>query len=230
MPLSRSPDELVDRQVRRWELGQRARAPRPRRRCVALSRLPASGGAELGQRVAEKLDYGFFGIEIVDRIAREQGIQRRLLAGLDEHVRSVIDRHLTDAFRLSAFTESDYLRHVVRTVATLGERGMAVILGRGSPFILTRDQALRVLVVAPTGHRVERLARARGLAEPDAVGQLDREDAERREFLQHHFGVNPDDPTLYDLVVNTGTLGIDRAAALVVDALQGTGTSVRPNA
>ena len=44
--------------------------------------------------------------------------------------------------------------------------------------------------------------------------------AERREFLRHHFGVDPYDPTLYDLTVNTDTLGIDTSVSLVVDALR----------
>ncbi len=215
-----SLEELVDRQVRRWELEQRSTASPPRPPCVALSRLPGSGGAELGQLVANKLDYGFFSIEIVDQIARAQGIQQSLVAGVDEHVRSVIERHVVDAFRSRAFTESEYLRHVVRAVSMLSQRGLAVILGRGAPFILSQEQALRVLVVAPTSMRVERRAKERALEQEQAVELVAREDAERRAFLRHHFGVTPDDPALYDLVVNTGTLGMDVAAALVVDALR----------
>ena len=215
----RGIDEIVDRQVRRWEVSHRAALPRQKRLCVALSRLPHSGGAELGQRVADKLDYGFFGIEIVEQIAQEHGVQRRLVEGVDEHVRSLIDRHLTDVFRSRPFTESDYLRHLVRTVTTLGKRGMSVILGRGSPFILSAEEALRVFVVASTATRVERLAKKHDLGSEEAADRLGWEDAQRRDFLHHHFRVDPDDPRHYDLVVNTGTLGIDAAAAVVVDVL-----------
>jgi cytidylate kinase len=221
MPL-RSVEEIVQQQGRRWEIlaeaGRRA-AHAPTRRCVALSRLPESAADELGRRVAEELDYGFFGIEIVDRIAREAGIRRQLVAGVDEHVRTGIDRYVTDSFSSGAFTESDYLRAVVQTVLTLSERGMAVILGRGSPFILTGDQALRVLVVADRAKRVESLAAREGLGRSAAEGRLAEMEADRHEFLQHHFGVDPDDPTLYDLVVNTGTLGLDGAVKLVLQAL-----------
>jgi cytidylate kinase len=218
--MPRSLEALVDHQVRRWEIERRPGMPRPRGPCVALSRLPGSGAAALGRRVAEWLDYGFFGIEILDRIAREQGIQRRLLVGLDEHVRGAIDRYVGDAFRTRPFTEGDYLQHVVRTLATLGERGMAVILGRGAPFILSPEQALRVLIVAPTTHRIERLAKARGLSTDEAAQRLAEKDAERLAFLRHQFGVDPDDPRLYDLVVNTATLSIDAGAALVVEGLR----------
>jgi cytidylate kinase len=218
----RGVGDLVDRQVHRWHSVQRE--PHTQlRRCVALSRQPHSGAGELARTVAEKLDYGLFGIEIVDRIARERGIQRQLVAELDEHVRSGIDRYVLDSFRHRSFVESDYLRHVVRTIAILGEQGMAVILGRGSPFVLGPDRALRVLVVAPLEARLERLARRTSLSDAAARDRLVLEDEQRVTFLAQ-FGVAPDDPTHYDLVVNAASLGLDPSARLIVDALSRTGT------
>lgn len=208
----------IERQIRRWEILQRAAQPAAPAPCVALSRLPGSGGAELGECVANKLDYGFFGIEIVDQIARQRGIQRHLVEDLDEHVRSVIDRYVTDAFKTNGFTESDYVRAVVRTIHTLAERGSVVLLGRGAPFVLGPERALRVLVVAPREARVERLAADRRIARGEAEALVERLDADRRAFHARDFGVDGDDPSLYELVVNTGTLGMDTASALVVDA------------
>jgi cytidylate kinase len=219
MPAPSSLEELVERQVHRWEAERRVYTPPPRQPCVALSRLPGAGAAELGRRAAELLDYGFFGIEIVDRIARELGVQQRLVVGLDERARTVIERYVADAFHTRPFSESDYQRALVRTIATLGERGRAVILGRGAPYVLPASRALRVFVVAPREARIARIAREEGLAPAEAEERLAQRDAERLRFLRQDFGVEPDDPTLYDLVVNTGTLGIEAGAALVVDAL-----------
>jgi cytidylate kinase len=210
-------DELVDQHVRRWELENRR--PAARRPCLALSRLPHSGAEELGARVAKELGYDYFDIELVDYIAREQHVQRRLLEALDERVRSAVERYVIDAFRTAAFTESDYLRCVVRAVTAIGERGGAVILGRGAPYVLRAGDNLRVLVVAEVDVRAERLARAEGLGAAEARRELTRLDAERRAFLSQ-FGVDPDAAGLYDLVVNTGTLGLDAATRLVLAALE----------
>jgi cytidylate kinase len=211
---------LINRQVRRWSLQHPvalAEAPSP---CVALSRLRGSGGVEIGRRVAEWLDYGFFDKEIVDWIAREEGIQRQLVEGLDERIRSGIERYVTDAFQTHAFNESDYLRDVVRIVAILGRRGMAVVAGRGAPFILPAERALRVLVIAPLELRAQRLAGFGGLGVDEALEVLRQEDAEREAFYRSQFGVEQSDPLLYDLVVNTGTLSVEAGARLVVDALR----------
>lgn len=220
-----SLDELVERQVRRWEMHQRRAAVSPSVSCIALSRLPHSGASELAQAVARKLDYGFFGIEIVDRIARERGVDRALVSAVDERQRSAIERNVLDSIRRRRFTESEYMRSLVRILATLGEQGMAVVLGRGAPFVLGPEKALRVLVVASREHRVAKLAEREALSHDEAVRVLEREDERRRHFLAQ-FGVDPDDPALYDLVVNVGDLGLDAAQALVIDAL----TAVRGRA
>ena len=79
-----------------------------------------------------------------------------------------------------------------------------------------------MLVVAPAEQRAARLAKREGLSSSEAHRRLAREDEQRREFLAQ-FGVNPDDPALYDLVVNTETLGPDAAVTLVMAALQARG-------
>ena len=87
MAPARNIAEQIERQARRWEIQKRAAEPKPAAPCIAISRLPGSGADRLGRRVAEKLDYGFFGIEIVDQIAREQQIHRRLIEGLEDKTR-----------------------------------------------------------------------------------------------------------------------------------------------
>ena len=108
----------------------------------------------------------------------------------------------------------------MRTVAALGERGAAVILGRGSVFILPPERALRVFLVAPREHRVERIAKQEHLARDAAEARLDALDAERREFLVHHFRRDPDAPEHYDVMLNLGTLSVDAALDLCEDALR----------
>lgn len=211
---------LINRQIHRWALQHPVAIAEPPSPCVALSRLRGSGGVEIGRKVAEWLDYGFFDKEIVDWIAQEEGIQRQLVEGLDERMRSAIDRYVTDSFQTRSFTESDYLRDLVRIVATLGNRGMAVIAGRGAPFILPPERALRVLVIAPMPVRVQRFAAAEAISRDEATLVLAEEDAERGEFYRTQFGLEQSNPLLYDLVVNTGTLSVEAGARLVVDALR----------
>jgi len=218
--LPRSLDQLVDHQVRRWHLEARRQRLRPRRPCVALSRMPGSGADEFGQQLADRLGYAFFGIEIVDRIARQSGKQQDLIAGMDERVRSAIES-IIDGLRNrpAPFSESDYVSRLVRVIATLGEGGSAVIVGRGSAYVLGPERALRVLLVAPREDRIERFAKRHDLPLAEAEARLAREDAARRQFIERSYRVDPDDASLYDLAVNTGSFGIEGCIELVQEAI-----------
>lgn len=209
---------LADLQGTRWSRMRRAAPARPAP-AVAFSRLPGAGGAEVGRLVAEKLDYGFFAREIVDQVADELDVDHWIVRGLDERVRTAIERSLSDFFGRSSFSEDAYLRGVTRVIATLGRRGGVVIVGRGAPFVLPADRALRVLVVAPHAMRVERYAKVKGIPSQQAEAELGQAERRRELFAERQFGVQHADPLLYDLVVNTGTLGFEPAAALVVQAL-----------
>ena len=193
--------------------------PRPKP-CVAISRLPGAGGAEVGRRVAKALDYGFFGRETVDEMGRGLGVDDWLMSGLDEHVRTAIDRFVLDFFSHRRFTESDYLRHVTRAIATLGRRGSAVIVGRGAAFILSEEEALRVLLVAPRPARIERYAKVKEVSAEQAKQMIERAEEQRGEFLQAQFGVRQDSSVLYDLVINTARFGFDKSGALILEALR----------
>ena len=193
--------------------------PEAVRPCVAISRLPGTPAAELGQRLAERLDYAFFGIELVDEIARTQGVSRYIIEQLDEHVRSGLDRWLFDTFKHSTWDEVEHLHNIGRTVSTLAAKGAAVILGRGATFLLRHDQALRVQVVASRESREHRLADARNIDAKEARNVLAGEERERLHFLRE-FADEPNDPLHFDLVLNTDHHDIEYWVELVAGAVE----------
>ena len=216
--MGRNIEALVEHQIRRWELARRSSVSEPPLPCLALSRPLGAGAAELGQRVAELLGFPFFNKDLVEWIARRARKREQLVAGVDEHIRNTIDRFVVDGFSRERFTESDYLRQLVRIMAILGERGGAVILGRGAQFILPPERTLRALVVAPRPERVERLRKRQSISTAEAEEMIRQADASRREFLMYHFHREPDDPGNYDLSVNTGFLSLEDAASLLAAA------------
>lgn len=211
--------ELVEQQARRWEKAHQASA-KTAKPCIALSRLPYSGATEIAQKLSIRLDYGLFGREIVDQIASEEGVSKGLVAGLDEHAESAIERHILDGFRRRNFTESDYLRDAVRIVSTLGIRGHTIVLGRGGASILPAENTLRALVVAPVEWRRARFKEVHGVSDADAAERLEREDIGRAEFWKQSFNVDHTDPSLYDVVVNAESLTLDGATELIEAAFR----------
>jgi cytidylate kinase len=61
--------------------------------------------------------------------------------------------------------------------------------------------------------------RREGISEPEARRRIKRLESDRRAFLLKHFHAEFGDPTQFDLVVNTATLGMKAASAAVCAAL-----------
>jgi cytidylate kinase len=213
-------EALVERQAERWRLAGRlehaahAAVPKP---CVAFSQVAFSGGDAVAARVAAQLDFGLFDSAIVGEIARQRGVHESLVVGLDERMRGVIDRYIVDAFHRHALTEDQYFRQAIRIVSTIAQRGRAVLVGRGAPFILAPEHTLRVLVVASPAVRVQRCAAAGGLSLDQARAQVAEDDRQRQDFLSFHFRIRQDDPALYDVTLNTDHLSVEDAARIAAD-------------
>ena len=112
-----------------------------------------------------------------------------------------------------------YMKTVTTIIRELSQRGDIVILGRGSHLIL-RDHpgALHVLTLAPLEVRVQRFAEREGLSLQEAAKRVHDLDKSRAAFHHKFFKVEADDPTCYDLAMDTSRLSFDVAAELVAEA------------
>jgi len=215
MPSHRSIESLVEEQARRSRLFRSEEPERKRQPVIAVSRQYGAGGGEVARRVAEELGFDFYDREIIHRIAEDAHESERVVAALDEKDREL----LTDW--MSALASDHYLGsfgyryHLSRVVSALSAPGGVVILGRGAHIILGQGKALRVSVTAPLETRIKTVGQREGLSEREARQRVFAVDAERRSFLARLFHTEVEDPTQFDLVLNTAVLGVNGAIAAV---------------
>ena len=89
----------------------------------------------------------------------------------------------------------------------LAAEGEVVILGRAGQVVLAgRPDAVHVRIIAPPEVRCRRIASQQGIPAAAARAQLQQSDRTRRAYVREAYGVNWNDPQLYDLVLNTGRL------------------------
>jgi len=110
------------------------------------------------------------------------------------------------------------MQQVVLAAATTGH---VVIVGRGGQFLLADQRdVLHLRIVAPLELRVAYVARRE---EPDmdaARKRVQEKDRARDRYIQTQFQRKPDEPDLYDLVINTAVLELDRIVDLICLALE----------
>lgn len=82
------------------------------------------------------------------------------------------------------------------------------------------SKILRVRVVCPLEQRILGYAEREGLTEKQARKAVVGRDADRADFIQHHFKQDTGAPSDYDLVLNAGTLSLEQMAEIVLAAYE----------
>jgi cytidylate kinase len=216
-------DQLVNQKILLWEEERRIAArkrPQGQGPMVCVSREYGARGAAMARMVAERLGFQFYSQELIQEIAEVAQVRQQVVASLDERLQDSISEWVVGLMKRDGFTPSDYLRNLSKVVLTLARLGRGVVVGRGAHFILERKSTLRVRVVSPIETRVARIAQRDSLSVDQARTTIRRIDAERVAFNRRHYGADLTDPVNYDLIVNTGTLGLEGAANQVVAAFE----------
>ena len=109
----------------------------------------------------------------------------------------------------------EYLRYLTKVIGTIGKQGNAIIIGRGGQFILPPEETFRVRLIAPREIRIRNVMRDSATDFENAKRYVYKTEADRNAFHHKHFRADWMDPGYYDLIVNTGPLGIEGAVAVV---------------
>lgn len=196
---------------------------------ITLSRQYGAGGSRIAQRVADALGWQLVDNEFVDQVAERAGLSPEEVAAREEKPPTLIERLASvTAFELpELFThggvrgrlDEGSLEQVTRSlVSELAERGHSVLVGRASAAVLARrNDALHVRVVASATFRERHAQATFGLSPEKAKQRRAEVDANRKRYHRDYYDRNVDDPTHYDLVLNSERLGWDGAAQVLID-------------
>lgn len=201
------------------------------RSVVCISRAWGAGGEEIGRLVADRLGFLFVDEEVISNAAALGGIdpetvadeerRRPMFAGLLDYLGQGNAAIIATAPMPPPSDEppSEAVRTFIRdAIHEVAERGNAVIVAHAASHAIgAGPTALRVLITAPPETRSTRLA-ADGVSDDEAARTIKRSDGDRADYLKRFYGVKEELPTHYDLVINTDTLSIEQAAALIVQA------------
>ena len=181
---------------------------------VCISHLTGARGSEVGQAVASRLGYVCVDEEIVARAAEKAGVEAADVADAERR-RSFLERLREELPDLGAPPPAEHHRELIReAIHETADAGNVVIVSHAASIALAgREGILRVLVTASADTRELRFAD--GLVDEEIEGAVRESDAARADYLERFYGVEPELPTHYDIVVNTDVLTVEQAAAAV---------------
>ncbi len=221
-----SIDAIINRQLLRWEMERKqldAQAIPPSKKpptpVVTISRQTGSRGSYFASRLATSLGFQHLHRDVIDQIAQSSGYRTRVVESLDERHRNELELMIESLFTGKSVDHRDYIKHLHRIVLSMAQLGGVILVGRGGNFILGLNRGFHIRVIAPVERRVENLRLYRRVSVHEAEKMITDSDKERREFVKKVFDREIDDPTGYDLIVNTAHLDVEDLLPVVAEAV-----------
>ena len=179
---------------------------------VTISRQIGSLGDEIAKALADKLGYEYMEKSKISEVLTKLGF-------------SVSDVEIYDEKKPSIWRtlsiQNKRFSHLIRAaVYELASNENVIIGDRGGQAILKNfPGTLHIRVVAPHTTRLSRLVDQMGCDENKAEQIIRRNDRDSSGYISTHFAANWDDQDLYDLVINTRSMSLDTAVAMITCAL-----------
>lgn len=214
---------------------------------ITIARQYGAGGETVGQILAARLGAEYVDKQIVSEVARRLQLPDDEIEEHDEAPGSLLSRLLASLgaaslefaapLESSAAWEPPYqdpafdprrailaiTQEVIREAARSGN---AVIVGRGGAYILRSEpESWHVFLRAGEEFRVRTAVSVFDIDQAEARRRLKHTDANRAAYVKQVYGHDWLHPAHYDLVLDTGRLGFDRAAEAVLAAVGAAGAA-----
>ena len=188
---------------------------------ITISRGTLSGGKMLAECLSQRLGYRCIDREaLVERAVTRRVSQQDLLNAMKDPPAAA-----------GRFDHGRYVRLALIQAALMEEvhGGKAIYHGLAGHLLISAVPGLlRLRIIAPFDHRVRR-ARERLKLSPDAaIAYIRKMDEDRRKWAQFLYGVDWQDSSLYDFVINLERVRVEEACSAVAAMVARYGHELTP--
>ncbi|MEN6356771.1 MAG: cytidylate kinase-like family protein [Armatimonadota bacterium] len=214
-------EELVSQQVSRSELARR-RMQESGAQChhpvITISRGMGSGARIIAGKLAHDLGWSLWDKELLDAMAQDASVSRRVVEEFDEHTMSEIELLTRAALGDGEAGGFIYVKHLAHAVLAIAKLGNAVILGRGANFLLPK--ALNIRIDASYDRRIANMMTYEDLTREQAEAKIRQSDKDREHFLIKAFGREKVESVHYDLTIFMDEFTNDDAVEIIKAAIK----------
>jgi len=213
-------EKIIAEKINEWETGHRdagrAAGAIGAHPFLAISRDYGCGEETLIPLFEKKFGWKVYGRNLLDHIASRDALSRRFIETLDEHHANQLEQWIHYLISSGSLLPSDYMIKLSKLIKVIVTHESAIFVGRGANYILQdKPQGVFVKLTAPFEDRVRHIARIKNIPESGAGEMVTRIDRERREFVQQHFHKDVEDPSHFDLVLNTRSIPAETLCTMI---------------
>ena len=179
-------------------------------RIITIDREFESGGNEIAQAVAERLQLPYYDRFLITASADESGVRLDDALAKDEKLESRFEYSQAQAAYYYTSSESPLptgarvAQAQFELIKKIAEDGPCVIVGRCAGHILReRGDVISVFIHAGRDRRVQRTMSSLQIPEKEAVRILKQTDRMRKAYHKNYTGMEWNDPNQYHMLLNS---------------------------
>jgi cytidylate kinase len=199
------------------------------RPAITISRQSGAGALTVANLIAQQLNPYYQGDPprpwtVFDRNLAQRILEdHQLSTSMEQYIPEDAKLPLTDALESVLGLHPSFWelrQHTVETIRRLATQGNVILVGRGASAITAQfPHVIHVRLIAPLPDRVRNFADYHQLPQEKAARLVRETDERRRRYVRTYFDTDSEDPTNYDLTINTGRSGFEQAARMIVSLL-----------
>jgi cytidylate kinase len=192
---------------------------------ISIGRQLGSGGREIAQKLAERLNIPVYDKKLLELAAKETGLDATVFENADEKesnplmrgifaLKGVMSTYPTglgscmDGDRLFE-VQSEVMRHLV-------EKESCIIIGRCAEYVLRDHPCIHsIFVTADFADRVKRIMQHEGVSENKAKEIAAKGDKKRKAYHDYYANSGWGVAETYDLCINSSRLGIEGSVEII---------------
>jgi cytidylate kinase len=224
------PRERMEARITSWlkhlQESEKTERREKKRPFVTISRESGAYGKTIADMLAEYLlkherrrgaPWAVFDKELIQRVIEEHKFPVNFERYFVESSAPLIEDTLDELFGLHPPQET-LVRKMSETILHLASLGYVILVGRGAN-IITRNlpNGTHVRLVGSFEKRVAHMKEFLNLPESQAREYVMKEDDDRQAYIRRYFRKDISDVSLYDLIINTDTVSLQDAVAIIGD-------------
>lgn len=188
---------------------------------ITISRGSYSYGKETAEKLCRKLGYECISREILLEASEAFHVPEIKLTHAIHDSFGILDRFTHGKEKYIAYIRAALLKHVQKDNAIY--HGLA-----GHFFLQNVSHVLKVRIISDQDRRVEIVMDRDGVNADEALRILRKDDEERQKWSQSLYGIDTQNPKLYDMVLHIGRLTVDDAVEVISHAAGQTSFQATP--
>lgn len=181
---------------------------------ITINREYGSGGRYIGKLVADKLGINLYDKNLISQLSEKTGLSAEYIE-CSEESKGNLD-YLNSGYYFNLSNEDELFILETKMIKEIAEKESCVFVGRCADYILKDEKnIINIFIYSDIENKINRVVKRYDIPLENAEKEIKRIDKLRENHYKYYTGNSCNNPSNYDLCINSDKLGVELTADVI---------------